>query len=102
MLISNCWDNDPEKRPSFTEIIDIIENNEIYPGTDFELIESYKNIVFKNSEIDDIKEEVNEQFEQSVSQFQTDNNNFDEITFLLEKISAFHIKYCYDDNLILK
>ena len=36
------------------------------------------------------------------SKNQIDNNNFDEITFLLEKISAFHIIYCYDDNLILK
>lgn len=44
-LITKCWDHDPEKRPTFTDICNILEGADFIPNIDRELFNSYKQSV---------------------------------------------------------
>lgn len=44
-LITSCWSQDPSKRPSFTEICDLLETENFLPNIDRELFNSYKQSV---------------------------------------------------------
>lgn len=44
-LIERCWDQNPEKRPTFTEICDILETNELIPKISRERFNSYKQTI---------------------------------------------------------
>lgn len=44
-LITRFWDQNPDERPTFTEICDFLETNGLIPSMDQELFNSYKQLV---------------------------------------------------------
>jgi serine/threonine protein kinase len=53
-LIQNCWDQNPERRKSFAEILEHLRSHRseyAFPGTDVEALERYENEVLTGDEI---------------------------------------------------
>jgi hypothetical protein len=52
-LITRCWHQAPEQRPSFAEILEILRKNRTeyaFPGTDLAALEKYENEVLAEDE----------------------------------------------------
>jgi serine/threonine protein kinase len=54
-LIQQCWHQDPEQRPSFTELIDILQSHRreyAFPGSDLAALEAFEKIAIPDNQID--------------------------------------------------
>jgi hypothetical protein len=53
-LIQQCWHQSPEQRPSFTEIIDILQSHRreyAFPGSDLAALEAFENVAISDNQI---------------------------------------------------
>jgi hypothetical protein len=59
-LISECWHHDPESRPSFAQIVDVLNTEEgiVFPGTDAVEYQEYKERLTREVEEDPLPSEL--------------------------------------------